>query len=225
MGVLITMAFAGGLGGVLCNLRGIFKFYRDEGYFPARFVIPFYLRPVMGAAAGVLMFFIGHLLSSALSDSTSMSWATLPGRLPYVAFALLAGFAVQEFNEWMKETAKTLFSDEAAASISEVEIQELARWEVKDDRLVSPEMNLLEPVGPRQVIVMCGDLLGEGYAWRVFLPGELICAPRGSSTAYRVVGGTDSARRAQARQIAKINALPALNAGESWESREVHTWC
>jgi hypothetical protein len=107
---LVTMLFAGATGGTLCNLRGLFKYGRD-GEFPTNLQAPFYIRPFTGAVAGVFIFFVGNLLTSALSiQASNLTWASLPGRLPYIALALLAGFASQEFTERLKEVAKTSFS-------------------------------------------------------------------------------------------------------------------
>jgi Short C-terminal domain len=112
---LMSVLVAGTLGGSLCNLRGVFtNLQRNRGYFPARLQIPFYVRPVTGAATGLCTFFVGSLLVTSLAvDSASGSWETLPGRLPYIALALLAGFASQEFMQRLKEVAKTLFSERA----------------------------------------------------------------------------------------------------------------
>jgi hypothetical protein len=109
---LLTMLCAGGAGGTLCNLRGIFKYYRDEDEFPLELVVPFIIRPFMGSIAGVLIFFLGNFFNSALSDVSPQSWATLPGRLPYIGLALLAGFGSQEFMQRLKEIAKTTFSED-----------------------------------------------------------------------------------------------------------------
>jgi hypothetical protein len=54
---LATIAVAGAAGGVLCNLRDIFKHNAEEGMFPARFEVPFYVRPFTGAASGLFTFF------------------------------------------------------------------------------------------------------------------------------------------------------------------------
>lgn len=108
---LITMLIAGAAGGTLCNLRGIFKYNAQKGKFPAKFEKPFYIRPFMGAATGLFVFFLGNFINSSLSDASSQSWAYLSGRLPYVAVALLAGFVAQEFMQRLKEVGKTLFSE------------------------------------------------------------------------------------------------------------------
>jgi hypothetical protein len=110
---LLSVLAAGALGATLCNLRGVFSQYRDtKGQFPAHLIIPYYVRPLTGMVTGLLSFFIGSLLVTSLSiDAVTQGWATLEGRLPYIGFAILAGFAAQEFMERMKSVAETLFSE------------------------------------------------------------------------------------------------------------------
>lgn len=110
---MLTMAIAGSVGATLCNLRGLFKYNYEKGGLPTELEQPYYLRPLIGAVTGLSILFVGHLITSALSDVSNLSWATLTGRLPYVGVALLAGFASHEFTERMKAVAETLFSQNA----------------------------------------------------------------------------------------------------------------
>jgi hypothetical protein len=112
MNTLLTMLVAGAAGGSLCNLRGFFTLIGRDGYFRRKLEVPYYIRPFTGAVTGLFTFFLGNLLVSSLSidPANDQSWATLPGRLPYIAIALLAGFAAQEFTDRLKEVAKTVFS-------------------------------------------------------------------------------------------------------------------
>ncbi|MDR4498757.1 MAG: hypothetical protein MRK02_12685 [Candidatus Scalindua sp.] len=74
--------------------------------------IALYLRPFTGAVTGLLAFFVGNLLETSLSiDATQKGWETLPGRLPYVAVAILAGYASPEFMTRLKKLAQTMFSE------------------------------------------------------------------------------------------------------------------
>lgn len=121
---LISVLIAGGCGGTLCNLRGLFKHIdRNKGRFPFSLMIPFYIRPLTGAITGLFTFFVGNLLLTSLSiDATSGSWGEgLSGRLPYITVAILAGFGAQEFMERLKEVAKTLFSERAEELYGELE--------------------------------------------------------------------------------------------------------
>ena len=114
---LLTMLVAGATGGTLCNLRGLFRWMSDnKGKFPKAFGLPFVIRPFTGALTGLFVFFVGNLLVAALAEARPRSWESLEGRLPYIGFALLAGFAAQEFMQRLKEVAKTVFGskDESA---------------------------------------------------------------------------------------------------------------
>jgi hypothetical protein len=104
---------AGVAGATLCNFRGFFAHLNEKGgRFPARLKLPYVIRPITGALTGLLTFFVGNLLVSTLSvDATTRSWVTPEGRLPYIAIAILAGFAAHEFMERLKATAITLFSE------------------------------------------------------------------------------------------------------------------
>jgi hypothetical protein len=118
LATMLTMAAAGGAGAVLCNLRGLFKYSYENKGLPCKLEQPYYLRPITGTVTGLSSFLIGYLITSALSDVANLSWATLPGRLPYVGLAVLAGFASQEFTERMKAVAETLFSQTTLRQLS-----------------------------------------------------------------------------------------------------------
>jgi hypothetical protein len=107
--VLWAIFLAGGLGGALSNLRGIFEFARDKTYFPAYLEIPFYVRPISGVICGLFTFFVSSFFAGALTQGDASGWQTLNGMFPYIGIAFIAGFASQEFMERLKETAKTLF--------------------------------------------------------------------------------------------------------------------
>lgn len=107
---LLTMLVAGGAGGTLCNLRGLFRWMSiNKGRFPKAYALPFVVRPFTGSLTGLFVFFVGNLLVAALAETRPRAWETLDGRLPYIGFALLAGFAAQEFMEKLKEVARTTF--------------------------------------------------------------------------------------------------------------------
>lgn len=113
--VLWAISLAGGLGGVLSNLRGVFEFERDQSYFPAYLELPFYLRPVSGVLCGLFSFFVSSFFAGALTEGDSEGWKTLAGMFPYIGIAFIAGYASQEFMERLKETAKTLFGVPSSA--------------------------------------------------------------------------------------------------------------
>lgn len=116
LATLTTAMVAGTLGGTLCNLRGLFTHIQEKGgRFPIRLKIPFYIRPLTGAVTGLFTFFVGNLLVTSLAvDAATRGWKSLEGRLPYIALAILAGFAAQEFMERLKALARTLFSERAS---------------------------------------------------------------------------------------------------------------
>ena len=109
--VLWAISLAGGLGGALSNLRGVFEYARDKSYFPEYLELPFYVRPISGVLCGLFTFFLARFFTIALSSGENLGggWQTLEGMLPYIGIAFLAGFASQEFMERLKETAKSLF--------------------------------------------------------------------------------------------------------------------
>lgn len=124
LATLTTAMVAGTLGGTLCNLRGLFTHIQEKGgRFPIRLKIPFYIRPLTGAVTGLFTFFVGNLLVTSLAvDAATRGWKSLEGRLPYIALAILAGFAAQEFMERLKALARTLFSERASEDLySELE--------------------------------------------------------------------------------------------------------
>jgi len=86
------MFVAGMLGGCLYNFRGI--------------TIP-------SGISGLLVFFL--LLGGALTLNISPSdapqaWQTFSGRMPYIAFSLLAGYGAHEFMLKLKDLAESIFA-------------------------------------------------------------------------------------------------------------------
>jgi hypothetical protein len=145
---LFTMLIAGALGGTLCNLRGLFKqIERNKGRFPAKFEVPFYIRPLTGTVTGLFTFFLSNLINSSLSNASDLGWQSLEGRLPYIAMALLAGFAAQEFMERLKEVAKTLFSENTRNEVIP-QMESLATLHnagaLTDDEFMAAKAKLLE---------------------------------------------------------------------------------
>ena len=111
LAAMLTMIAAGGLAGVLRNLHGLFIHSYEEKGLPAELEQHYYLRPLTGAILGLLTLFLGHLMTSTLSDGANLTWTTPTGRMPYTGIALLAGFACQELIGRMKAVAETLFQE------------------------------------------------------------------------------------------------------------------
>ncbi len=108
--VIGLMLTAGGLGGLMCNLRGIFSRYRDDinETFPERLMVPYAVRPFSSAICGVFIYFLAHLLVVSVTVDPSIN-VPFKGMVSLVGLAILAGFGGQELMERMKETARSLF--------------------------------------------------------------------------------------------------------------------
>ena len=112
---VMTMAamFAGGaLGGSLYNFRGLIKHSAEEDYLDA-YNLSYYLQPVSGGISGLLVFFLlmgGVMSFTGGGAETSPSWITFQGRMPYLAFGILAGYGSHEFMLKLKDVAESLFT-------------------------------------------------------------------------------------------------------------------
>jgi hypothetical protein len=220
---LITLAFAGGCGGVLCNLRGIFKYYRDEGRLRNRFLVPFIVRPWMGMLVGLFTFFVLSFFGSALTmDSATLSWTRLSGRIPYIGLAMIAGFGSQEFMERLKEVAKTIFSEGEAVSYP-VQIDEIYRWKAGTPDIPSGTEPLTTVEGD-ELILLYGELdVTSVFNWRVFEPGELPCKPIGDAVAVKLSGDSEIKRwQAAVRTIMTICLERNIT---DWQSARAGDWC
>ncbi len=112
--IVILMILAGGLGGVLCNLRGFFmQFRKDDGGFPATLEIPYYVRPFLGAGAGLFVYFVANFLITSITVTYVATNIPFQGMVSFMALAILAGFGSLEFFERLKETALSLFGQKA----------------------------------------------------------------------------------------------------------------
>lgn len=110
--LLYIMLLTGGLGGVMCNLRGIFQRFRDEdGTFAIDLEVPYYIRPFSGALCGMMFFFLSSFFAASLTNNgaSDLGWETFAGIFPYAGIAFIAGYASQEFMERLKEIAKAVF--------------------------------------------------------------------------------------------------------------------
>jgi hypothetical protein len=70
--IIILMLLAGALGGVLCNLRGVFVNYRRDGEIPERLIVPYMVRPFTAAICGLFVYFVASMLVTSI---TPMAWA------------------------------------------------------------------------------------------------------------------------------------------------------
>lgn len=116
--ILLMMLLAGGLGGVLCNLRGFFMHYRggDNKSFPEHLEVPYYTRAFMGAGAGLFVYFVANFLIASITIQYVAKDVPFQGMVSFIALAMLAGFGSLEFFQRMKETALSLFGQKAEKS-------------------------------------------------------------------------------------------------------------
>ena len=109
---IVLMLAAGTLGGCLYNFRGLTKHSADSDY-TVDHNLSYYLRPMSGGISGIVVFFLllgGAITFNIGTDGTSSSWATLSERMPFIAFALLAGYGSHEFMSKLKDIAKSFFA-------------------------------------------------------------------------------------------------------------------
>jgi hypothetical protein len=208
---MATFFCAGGLGGIACNLRGLFEYYYEKEYLPDSYIEPYCVRPWMGAGCGLITFFLLSFLNTALSNANSEAWTTFSGRIPYIGLAILAGFGSHEFMERMKEIVKTTFSSNASGPQTEVSTTKIGTWGTNGE---GPE-NL--QVGKDEVVLMIGILFKEtNVTGRIYKEGEALPKPKGKSVAFKFYGGDAQSRLAKAEEHSKLRANE--EGKTNWES-------
>ena len=136
MDILLLMILSGALGGVLCNLRGIFVYYRDEGGLPADYTIPYLVRPFTAGVCGLFIYFVLSMVITSITLVPVAEGIGFQGTVSYIALAIVAGFGSQEFMERLKEVAITLFGVKRERSA----VQKLRDWKrLKDLGLITEE--------------------------------------------------------------------------------------
>lgn len=110
--ILLAMAAAGLLGGVLANFRGFFEFFREEKEFPEYLQIPYYIRPYTGLLTGLFVFFLTNVILASADVDTNSNFISFRAMISFLGFSILAGFASQEFTERLKAAASSLFGVE-----------------------------------------------------------------------------------------------------------------
>lgn len=136
MDILVLMLIAGALGGVLCNLRGIFVYYRDEGGLPADYAIPYLVRPFTAGICGLFIYFVLSMVITSITLVPVAEGIGFQGTVSYIALAIVSGFGSQEFMERLKEVAITLFGVKRERSA----VQKLRDWKrLKDLGLITQE--------------------------------------------------------------------------------------
>ncbi len=138
--IILIMLIAGALGGVLCNLRGIFGYYRDEGELPKDLHIPYFTRPFAAAIGGIFIYFVSSLLVSSITLTPIAEGIGFEGMISYIALAIVAGFGIQEFMERLKALATTLFGERQ----NETTIQRLRQIHRLKEKNIIGEMEFEE---------------------------------------------------------------------------------
>jgi hypothetical protein len=108
--VMLFTLLAGALGGVLCNLRGIFKYSMEDAVLLEKMLLSYYIRPFMGAICGLFTYFVANLLVTSLSVQPPIAEGIVFSNfIAAIGLAMIAGFGSYEFMNRLKETARTLF--------------------------------------------------------------------------------------------------------------------
>ena len=110
--MIATTFVSGALGGCLYSLRGLIK-HSARNDFNVYYNYWYLLSPLSGGISGIVVFFL--LLGGALTlniSTSSQGLRSIEGLAlaPYIAFALLAGYASRTFMLKMKDVADSLFS-------------------------------------------------------------------------------------------------------------------
>jgi hypothetical protein len=112
--VMLFTLLAGALGGVLCNLRGIFKYSMEDAVLLEKMLLSYYIRPFMGAICGIFTYFVANLLITSLSVQPPVAEGIVFSNfIAAIGLAMIAGFGSYEFMNRLKETARTLFGGTA----------------------------------------------------------------------------------------------------------------
>lgn len=111
---ICTMFVAGMLGGCLYNFRGI-TIHASLNDYERSYDLTYFLKPLSSGISGLLVFFLllGGALTLNISTSnadTPQAWQTFAGRMPYIAFSLLAGYGAHEFMLKLKDLAESIFA-------------------------------------------------------------------------------------------------------------------
>lgn len=111
--IIGTTFVSGALGGCLYSLRGLIK-HSARNDFNVYYNYWYLLSPLSGGISGIVVFFLllGGALTLNISTGSSQGLRSIEGLAlaPYIAFALLAGYASRTFMLKMKDVADSLFS-------------------------------------------------------------------------------------------------------------------
>ena len=111
----------GALGGCLYDMRGLIK-HSAAGDFDPLYQASYLLRPFAGAMSGFIVFLVlvGGLFSLEIQPPTNQTveqdWIILRRQLPFMAFAMLAGYASHVFMMKLKDISEVVFSSPERAN-------------------------------------------------------------------------------------------------------------
>lgn len=140
--ILLLMLLAGALGGVLCNLRGIFEAYREQSTFPENLLVPYLIRPFTAGICGLFIYFVASLLVTSITLQPIARGVSFQGMISYISLAMIAGFGAQEFMERLKAVATTLFG-EKQKDTRVATLQMYHQW-VKEEKITPEEYATLK---------------------------------------------------------------------------------
>lgn len=111
--IMGMMTACGLLGGSLYDIRGLIKHSADNDY-QSSYNLSYLLRPVAGSLCGLIALFLlmaGQLgMSPGSTGLSATGWVTFEGRLLYLTFGFLSGYASQVFMAKLKDIADAAFS-------------------------------------------------------------------------------------------------------------------
>jgi hypothetical protein len=154
--IVYLMLLAGSLGGVLCNLRGLFMHYRSETQsFPTHLQIPYYTRAFLGGGAGIFVYFVASFLITSVSPVYVATDVSFQGMVSFIALSMLAGFGSLEFFQRLKETALATFGQKP----------ELDKWQRIEELYGLMKKEVLSP---EEYLAQKSKILEGGVDYEVF---------------------------------------------------------
>ncbi len=111
--LVVLMLFAGAVGACISNIRKMVKYSKD---FDVDCCIWYYLNPLQGAVCGmiVVVLLLGGVLTLSQPQTNADVWNGTGPVMPFVAFAILAGYACNKFTRKLSDLADSAFAVTAA---------------------------------------------------------------------------------------------------------------
>lgn len=108
---LALMLLGGALGGCLFSLRKL-SLHAAAGDYSAGHDFSYYVRPFSSAISGLMvcLLLLGGALTLTTGSGDKAGWLTFSGRMPYLAFSLLAGYSGHKFMLKLSGLADYIFA-------------------------------------------------------------------------------------------------------------------